>query len=373
MNPFKYGTTVSDEDFCPRPELEKLITKHVASKQNIHIEGDRRTGKTSLIFHVVGAMKKRLLIHFDFMLVKSADDIRARIVDGLSRASHRVGMFEKLVKKLAHLRPVVGLDPSTGEPTLSLAPASGSACSGTSLVELIEFGRTSFSSKNPVIFFDEFQDILKTPDPDEILAVLRGSIQHHRDCAYIYSGSSRSDMDSIFRHPDRPFYKSAIPAPVGTIDRGAFIPFLVGKFKKGKRRVSGDTIAKILDMAADNPGDAQEVCNCLWDVSNEGTVLSDDDVESALQVIFERESKYFEQVIDSLTNHQKKCLRGIASLDGTGIYSNQFFDLTGTRNPGSITRAVNKFQNSRIIHDNGEKYVFASPFLKLWLLRNPNL
>lgn len=373
MNPFTYGTTVSDEDFCARPALEKLMRKHVASKQNIHIEGERRTGKTSLVFHVVGAMKKRLLIQFDFMLVKSAGDICARLVDGLSRASRGIGVFEKIVKKLAHLRPVVSVDPATGEPALSLAPAPDATFSGKSLVELLELGRAVFTAKNPVIFFDEFQDVLKTPDADEILALFRGAIQHHRDCTYIYSGSARSDMDSIFRHPDSPFFKSAVPIPVGNIDRGDFIPFLVRKFKTGRRTAPAEIINEILDMVSDNPGDAQEVCNCLWDVTNEGAVLSRDDVERAVRMIFDRESKYFEQVVDSLTTFQKKCLKGIASTDGTGIYSNRFFDLTGARNTGSITRAVKRFQKDRIIHDSGEKYVFASPFLRLWLLRNPNL
>ena len=59
MNPFKYGSTVSAENFCPRPELETDISKHVTAMQNIHIEGDRRTAhikrlKDNRIIHSSG-------------------------------------------------------------------------------------------------------------------------------------------------------------------------------------------------------------------------------------------------------------------------------------------------------------------------------
>lgn len=371
MNPFKYGSTVSDEHFCQRPELASSISGHVAASQNIHIEGERRTGKTSLILDVCNVIPNPLL-HVDFLLVKSVDDIRGRLVDGLSTASWHVGAFEKLVKALAHLRPTISVHPATGEPTISLAPGDNAKLGEKSLVELLEFARTTFSGKNPVLFFDEFQDILKNPNASSLLAILRSSIQNHHDCAYVFSGSSRSDMDSIFRDPDSPFFKSAIPVPVGSIDRKDFVPFLVSRFGQGDRTASTETISTLLDIVSDNPGDAQELCNCLWEATSGGAAISPGDIEAALNLIFARELKYFEQVIGSITPIQKKCLHGIAALAGFGVYSNRFSELTGIHNTGTITKAIKRLQDIRIIHNNGKQIAFASPFLKLWLIRNPN-
>ncbi len=373
MNPFRYGSTVVDEAFCSRPELEKTVAKHIASNQNIHMEGERRTGKTSLIIHVAGSLKKRMLLHFDLMLVKSVEDVCGRLVDGLSKAALSVGTFEKVIKSLAHLRPTVSVNPSTGEPSLSLAATGDASLAGKSVVELLEFAHTSFAGKKPIIFLDEFQDLLKIADAQQVLALLRSSIQNHHGCAYIYSGSSRSDMDSIFRDPDSPFFKSAIPVPVGGIDRSTFIPFLVKKFRTGKRRASKGVVSEILDLVSDNPGDAQELCNCLWEVTDAGDDLLSDSVEKALTAIFSRELRYFEQVIDSLTPFQKRCLHAIAVLDGLGIYSKRFFELTGSANSGSITRVIGSLQKNRVIYSRGKQLVFASPFLKLWLLRNPHV
>lgn len=373
MNPFRYGSTVSDEDFCHRPELERTIQRHIASRQNIHIEGDRRTGKTSLVFEVCGGLRKSILLHFDFQLVKSVGDIRSRLIEGLSSASARAGGFEKLAKALAHLKPTVSINPSTGEPTLSVAASEDLQPDGRSIGELLEFGRTSFSSRNLVVFFDEFQDVLKLPGSDGILANMRGCIQHHHDCTYIYSGSSRTGMDTIFRSPDNPFYKSAVPVPVGNIPRADFLPFLASKFKAGKRPAPVATLEKILDLVTDNPGDTQEVCNCLWDQTSEGETLGEDHVERALELLFAREIRYFEQVLDTITPIQKRCLRGLALFDGRNIYSNAFMEATGVRNTGSITRAVKQMEKRSIVSSIAKRFVFASPFLKLWLLRNPNL
>ena len=374
MNPFTYGSTVCDEDFCRRPDLEQTIRKHIESHQNIHIEGDRRTGKTSLVFEICSTLPKRsVLLHCDFQLVKSVVDVRSRLIDGLSAASTQAGAFEKLAKALVHLKPTVSVNPATGEPTLSVRAEDASQLNGRSITDLMEFARSSFAARNLVVFFDEFQDVTKLPGAAGILASMRSCIQRHHDCTYIYSASSRSDMDAIFRTPDSPFYKSAIAVPVGNIPRPDFIPFLQAKFRSGNRSAPTAVIEKVLDLVSDNPGDAQEVCNCLWDTTNAGQTLHDAETERALELIFGRENRYFEQVLEDVTPVQKQCLQGLAIFDGCGIYSKAFMQETGVMNTGSITRAVKQLEKRKIVSTIGKRFVFASPFLKLWLLRNPSL
>ncbi len=373
MNPFRYGSTVGKDDFCRRPVLENEIKRHLESRQNVHIEGDRRTGKTSLVFEVVREQKHNVMLHFDFQLVKSVADVRARLMAGLSAASSKTGMFEKLVKNLAHLRPIIGINPATGEPSLSVKADETDPLDGRSIGDLLEFARITFKSRNPVIFLDEFQDVVKLPDADGLLAIMRSCIQRHHDCAYIYSGSSRSDMDAVFRHPDSPFYKSAIAVPVGPIAREDFIPFLAMKFRSGKRTAPDEVLDEILDMVEDNPGDAQEFCNCLWDATHAGHTLGSADLERAFDLIFGREIKYFEQVLEDMTSLQKRCLHGLAKCNGQNIYTKAFMLETGVINTGSITKAVKQLEKRRIISTIEKRFVFASPFLRLWLLRNPSL
>ena len=67
MNPFKYGCTVNGDFFCPRPALERELASRIESGQNVVMQGDRRTGKTSLVLETVRHLKNIALFHADFL------------------------------------------------------------------------------------------------------------------------------------------------------------------------------------------------------------------------------------------------------------------------------------------------------------------
>ena len=78
----------------------------------------------------------------------------------------------------------------------------------------------------------EFQDVLKIEgDPQAAVAQLRSRIQFHADIPYVFAGSIRQDMETIFTSPDWPFFKSAIPIHLAALTFEEFSPFLLDKFK----------------------------------------------------------------------------------------------------------------------------------------------
>ncbi len=83
MNPFKYGQIVSGEDFCPRPKLQKQIKDFIQSGQNTLIQGERRVGKSSLIYETVNSIRKKRLLYIDLLEVKSVDNLCKRIVKSI--------------------------------------------------------------------------------------------------------------------------------------------------------------------------------------------------------------------------------------------------------------------------------------------------
>ncbi len=116
---------------------------------------------------------------------------------------------------------------------------------------------------------------------------------------------------------------------------------------RGAEKLDGKSLVELLELVFDNPGDTQELCNCLWEVTPTGTTLSHDHLESALSLIFAREIRYFEQVLESITPIQKKCLHGIAALNGEGVYSNRFSERTGIHNTGTITKSIKRRKRSK--------------------------
>ncbi|MCP4752305.1 MAG: hypothetical protein GY866_15540, partial [Proteobacteria bacterium] len=74
MNPFRYGQIVKEHDFCLRPELEKKLAGEIKRGQNITIQGERRTGKSSLIFETIRKLRRHRIVYIDLLEAKTSDD-----------------------------------------------------------------------------------------------------------------------------------------------------------------------------------------------------------------------------------------------------------------------------------------------------------
>jgi uncharacterized protein len=120
MNPFTYGRVVSQKNYCGRPELEAKLKARLLAGQNTYLEGERRTGKTSLIVQTVAGMKSKRLVYVDLLEVRTIEDIHKRTLNGIVKAEASQGLIQSILKGIAGLRPAITFDPMTGSPSLSI-------------------------------------------------------------------------------------------------------------------------------------------------------------------------------------------------------------------------------------------------------------
>lgn len=366
MNPFKYGRVVFDDDFCPRPELEQQLKSFITSFQNVLLEGERRTGKTSLIYQTVRRLDKRRLLYIDILEIKTADDLCRRIIKAIVSMEQKNGLTQRMMKALAHLKPAITFDPLTGAPSLSLdASVKMQPDSIEGLMDLVD----SENERKPlVVVFDEFQDILNLKDAPAALALLRSKIQFHTAIPYIFAGSVRNRMDGIFHDPESAFFKSAVTLNVETLDPEVFADFLQAKFRIGKRKVSSSLLDKIFKIAQDVPGDVQQMCGAVWEITAEGDDIGDEVIPPALELIYSRELKGYEAALSRLTGQQLRCLMGLAVVGGKSPLSSQFIKASGINQPASVKRALNRLTQLNIIYRYQKEYKFINPFFKSWLI-----
>jgi len=366
MNPFKYGQVVSADDFCPRPELLKQLVGFVKSGQNVVLQGERRMGKTSLIHEALRQVKRHRMVYVDLLEIKTADDFAKRMIKAIISTEDQAGMMEKLLKTLARLRPSVSVDPFTGQPSVSLDPRV--TLQPDSIEAILDLFR-GMRKRTPIaVVFDEFQDVLNLPDSKQALALLRSKVQFHCDIPYIFAGSIRNQMSDIFTSPESPFFKSAIAIDVGTLSPDGFTTFLKEKFRKGRRKITDETLAAIIASTESVPGDVQELCGALWDTSSAGEGISEERFPRALELIFSRESKGYETVLVQITGQQLKCLTGLARLGGKSPLSAAFLEGVGITLPASVKKALNRLVQIKVIYRYQGEYKFINPFFKLWLL-----
>jgi hypothetical protein len=366
MNPFKYGQVVSAGDFCPRPDLMKQAVESIKAGQNIVLQGERRTGKTSLIHEAVRQLKKRRMLYIDLLEIKDADDLCKRMVKAVISLEQQSGFLDRVLRALAHLRPTVSVDPLTGEPSISLdASVSLKPDSIDGILDLV----VSMHKRSPlVVMFDEFQDILNLQSSKETLALLRSKIQFHSSIPYVFAGSVRNQMHEIFTSPDSPFFKSAISIEVGSLNREKFKSFLKGKFATGKRTVDDEVLNIGFEIAGDLPGDVQQFCGALWDTTPEKAHIGKAGIPSALHLIFSRESKGYESVLVQLTSHQLRCLVGLARLGGKAPFSGAFLQGVGIPVPASVMKALHRLVQHKVIYRYSGEFKFVNPFFKAWLI-----
>jgi hypothetical protein len=366
VNPFKYGSIVLGRDFCGRKDLLKQIAGYMEASQNIVVLGERRIGKSSLVYEAVRKLKGTGLLYIDLLGIKSPDALCKRMLRAIVTLEKKASWLTKTIKLLSHLRPTLTTDPVTSMPIVSFDAAV--ELKADSIQEILDLIESLSENKRFVVVFDEFQDILKIKTADEAVALLRSKIQFHTNIPYIFVGSIRHRMDEIFISPNSAFFKSAIPITVDSLPYETFSKFLKKKFKNGERNVAEETLKQVFEIAGNVTGDIQQLCEALWEVTPENHTVSPDRLRDALELIFAREQKSYETFIGLLTDFQLKCLTALAKLGGKRIYSTDFARGVGPHSSASVNRAVTRMIDINILYKSGKEIKFVNPFFKAWLL-----
>jgi hypothetical protein len=123
----------------------------------------------------------------------------------------------------------------------------------------------------------------------------------------------------------------------------------------------------VFEIANNISGDIQQLCEALWEVTLEKEIISLDKLKNALELIFSREQKSYENYISLLTNIQLKCLMAIAKAGGKRVYSVLFMKSAGFNNPSSVRRAITRLIKLNILFESGGEYRFINPFFRAWL------
>ena len=366
MNPFKYGSIVLGRDFCGRKDLLNQITRHMQSSQNTVVFGERRIGKSSLVYEAVRKLRGTHILYMDLLGIKSTDALCKRMLRAIVTLEKRLSWVTKMIKTLSHLRPTITTDPVTSMPIISFDASV--ELKVNSIQEVLDLIESISKKKQFVVVFDEFQDILKINDASEAIALLRSKIQFHSNIPYVFVGSIRHKMDEIFTSPNSAFFKSAIPISVDPLPYEEFSKFLIKKFESGQRKVLGETLKQVFEIANNITGDVQQLCETLWEVTPEGDTVSSDKLKAALELIFSREQKSYEAFVSLLTDFQLKCLSALAREGGRRIYSMDFVKAVGPHSSASVNRAMTRMIDINILYKREKEIRFVNPFFKAWLL-----
>lgn len=372
VNPFKYGTIVTEDDFTDRQkEIEQLV-RDLTSGQNIILYSPRRYGKTSLILRVLKILQNKGMItsFIDLYGCISISDLIDKIIEETvvpaQGTLQRIG--DSLRKWFSNLRPVITLNP---DESISVSYKREAQAMGEEKVlsQILDAPDKVAKAKREsvVVVFDEFQEI-SNMNGLRIEKMMRSHFQRHRHVAYVFSGSRKHILEEIFGLERRPFYKFAKPFSLGKIPKKDFTQFIHKKFKETGVSIDSKAIQSVLDFTDGHPYFTQQLCHELWNIASETKKVENGDLAQAIKRIQQMHSDYFIRIWDSLAYIQRKLLVAFAKEERvTSPYSKPFIKRHNLTSASHVKKALDFLEKDGLVEKADETYYIGDVFLNEWL------
>ena len=370
-NPFVYGETVSGENFCNRTREIKELVADIKNCQNVIIFSPRRYGKTSLIKQVLQKVKAKGVLTFYVDLYPAINKRKFIELYAGAISSGLPGGVRQVVKKikeyLPRIIPKVVMEEQSVHFEFEFDHTSNISPHIDDLFVAVKKVADQ-KKKTAVVVFDEFQEIANFDD-DEIERKMRSVFQNHRNVSYIFMGSKTHLMRDIFNNPNRPFYKSGKHFPLDKIDPKELSLFAKKKFSDQVIDIGHNELNSILNNTECHPYYFQMLCHVLLELCMDSRVITEVDIDEALNILISRESSVYIAIWEELTIKQKNLMVALAKEEYPEVFSNKFLETYGLGSSSSIQKALKKLLKKELVQQKNGSYVIYDLFLKKWIRR----
>ncbi|MDR3287568.1 MAG: ATP-binding protein [Prevotellaceae bacterium] len=366
INPFLLTGYESPEYFCDRKtETEKLINA-LQNGRNVTLISPRRMGKTGLIHHVFHSFANKkdvTCIYIDIYHTNSLSDfvklLANTVVGSLDTKSQKI--ISKVFSFFKSIRPVLAADNSSGIPklTIDFAPSQ----TEESLKEIFDY--LAESGKNCFIAIDEFQQITNYGE-NGVEALLRSYVQQLTNVHFVFSGSQKHIMESLFTSASRPFYQSTQMLQLTEIDKNEYQKFASKLFSKANKTITPDVFNLIYEKVNGHTWYVQMLLNRLYSLAKtEYDIATAEKVSD--EIIKEYEATY-QTYCKLITEKQLRLLKAIASENIiTQPTSNFFIEKYKLGAASSIKTALTSLLEKELIFENNGNYRVYDCFFSIWL------
>jgi len=369
-NPFEVFQYMGPDYFCDREqELSQLIT-YFESRVNTVLSSYRRMGKTSLIAHLHNFLSKRknvICIYMDVLHTRSDKQFADTFVTATMQAlEKKEPQLLKFLEAFKNVRPIAGINPTTGLPTLSLGIESDQEINYTfdTIMNMIIERPEKFQ-----ITIDEFQQIGNYETPSVMDARIRSYFPKAKNLHYIFAGSDQQLLNTLFTGPKKPLFSSTQMMTLGYIPYEKYYQFIKIKFEERGRIISDIIIHRILKWTNQYTFYTHFLCSNLYNYAQQE--ITDSDLNTATNNCL----KYFETAyymyVKILSKNQFKMLAAVAK---EGIAKNiQGKDFTNKYKFSSSTakQSISKLVDDQLVHESfdkdGASYFVYDIFLMRWL------
>ena len=368
-NPFLVYGYESPEYFCDREAESAQLISDLGNGWNVTLFSPRRMGKTGLIknafYRLQHEAKDTVCVYVDIFGTNDLSDFVQTFGTAILNAMLSRGekALRRAMQFFAAWRPVVSMDPMTGEPSVSvtLEPRD-------STVDLKQiFDLIKDSGKQVYVAIDEFQQIMSYPEKG-VEAQLRSYIQFVHNAHFIFSGSKRHLMADIFLSPNRPFFHSTRLMELTAIAEEPYYAFARRFFHQQGHQLAKDVFHYVYRMLEGHTWYIQSVLKQLYAVAED--VVTDGQADEAVRQLVQDNNAYYETIFSLLPEKQQKLLDAIAhERHVTAPNSGLFIAHYRLTSASSVSSSLKSLTDKELVYKSSAGYQVYDRFFGLWLSR----
>ena len=378
LNPFKYGGEVSGYRFYDRKEDAKKLHRRLADgSTNVVLYAPRRYGKTSLVLKVLEQLRTEDAIPgllFDMTKASSLERFCTEYANAVfSLVGGRKELFHKVAEWLAHLHPMVSFGGDGGVPSIRFDYGERmSALSVSEVLDLPEKLMHELGDRPLVVAFDEFQEVGEMSKEFPLENIFRSCIQSHRNVRYVFLGSKTHLLKRMFGDHARPFYKSALPMPLGKPPEAESVAFVVTRFREEGLEISETDAAEVVRVSENIPYYLQATASLTYERVTEAqrTRIEPADVAAAADELVGLNAGLYEEQMRNFSDAKCALVRALAE-EPTTAFDEGYRGRHALPTYSTVHSALKDLIDDGTVESDDAGYRLGDPMLARYVRQSP--
>lgn len=373
QNPFTDKIAAGDQ-FCDRDQERAELSRLMRGGHSAVLLSPRRYGKSSLALATLAEMRAQGLLtaYVDVMPVSSERELVERLARGVAQGFGWGITLAQLPRQLGRLFAHVHLEFSLDATGPRVSAVLDPHAEGLQLLEEVLEQTCRYAEqkgRGACVVLDEFQEITQLEESRAIEATMRSIVQRHQSVAWLYVGSRRHLLRSMFADRNRPFFDSASIIELHELPEEAVIPWITAAFSRTDKVCSEATARRIHSSSRGYAYYVQRLASTAWDLTDE--LCTDDIVDQADAILLRELSSGFEIILSSLSLTQKRLLQALAQTPTDQPYAADFLSKSQL-SVGAVQKAIRVLIDRDLIERQpNRQYQLVDALLAQWLTQRP--
>ncbi len=331
---------VTGKAFCNRKKELKRIHYNLEKHIPTLLISPRRYGKTSLALQAFETIKKPYC-HVDLYKALSEEDITRYILNGIGKLLGKLeNTPQKLMKVAADFFSGIQLKFTHEKFGLAVELSKPSSNSADLILDALEKLDTFIlrRKKQAILFLDEFQVLAEVVKNNSIEAAIREAAQKAKALHYVFSGSHRHLIESMFNDKNKPFYNLCDQMTLKRIEEEHYVKYInhAAKLTWGEH-LSTKSLEAIFNIAKYHPYYTNKLCSLAWQSEKPP---SEKTIQQYWQEYVDENKSRVEQELNLLSLNQRKTLIYLAQDEKVQEPSSKTYILKWSMPSTSIHRAI---------------------------------